>query len=199
MSLACYLFAVVRWCNFSVSVKSDGEEATVPVFPMSDFLIKDGYSLSTTHASTMALFFDFPSRNQCRIVLIEWMGFRNKMDKDIYNDTKIKANMLRTTKPTQLLLPHCYGIVENLSSSVKRYGLVLTPPFHIRTNLPATISQERKPVSLRELILQASSQGVVMDLGTHFRLAKRLVDAVHMMHCVGWVHKYAVFFTIYMI
>ena len=146
----------------------------------------------------MALLFNFPSRFQKRIVLIEWIEFGNIVEKDIHNDTKIKAYMLRTKKPTQLLLPDCYGIVEDKFSSPKRYGLVLVPPLHIRTNLPipiprGLISKQRKPVSLRELILQGSSQREVIDLGTRFRLAKKLVDAVHMMHCVGWVHKYAMF------
>lgn len=183
--------------KFRVAVRSDDTKRTLPVFPLSDFIINDGYSLSTAHASTMALLFDFPSQNQRRIVLIEWILSRDEVERDIYNDIKIKANMLRTTKPTQLLLPDCYGVVEELFP-LKRYGLVLVPPLHIRTNLPATIprgliSQQRKPVTLRELILQASSQRPVIDLGTRFRLAKKLVDAVHMMHCVGWVHKYAIF------
>lgn len=184
--------------RFRVAVKSDGKEAKLTVFSRSDFYFNDNHSLSATHASTMALLFSFPSRFQKRIVLIEWIEFGNIVEKDIHNDTKIKANMLRTKKPTQLLLPDCYGIVEDKFSSPKRYGLVLVPPLHIRTNLPipiprGLISKQRKPVSLRELILQGSSQREVIDLGTRFRLAKKLVDAVHMMHCVGWVHKYAMF------
>ena len=39
---------------------------------------------------------------------------------------------------------------------------------------------------------KAARQEDILDLGMRFRLAKKLVDAVHMMHCVGWVHKYEI-------
>jgi hypothetical protein len=79
----------------------------------------------------------------------------------------------------------------------RRFGLVLAPPAHIRANLPSimptgAISQKRMPVSLKELLEKehpACQQ--MLELGARFRLAKKLVDAVHMMHSVGWIHKYS--------
>jgi len=78
---------------------------------------------------------------------------------------------------------------------MRRFGLVLAPPSHIRSNLPqilpaGAISQKRMPVSLKELLDKRHPSCIhMLDLGDRFRLAKKLVDAVHMMHCVGWIHK----------
>ena len=185
---------IERAAKFSSVVKGGDKKVAVPVFSMSDFVINPGYSLSTTGASTMALLFNFPSNNQRRIVLIEWIDVGVDGEEATYHKVKIRANLLRTVKPTQLLLPDCYGIVKRSSGSSKAYGLVLVPPLHIRTNFPATmpqgfISQQRKPASLDEIILQTPTQWKTIDLGTRFRLAKKLVDSVQMMHCVGWVHK----------
>ena len=101
--------------------------------------------------------------------------------------------MLATPKPDRLLLPKCYGMVED--PIARRYGLVLAPPSHIRSNLPqilpaGAISQKRMPVSLTELLEKRHpANQEILDLGIRFRLAKKLVEAVNMMHCVGWVHK----------
>ena len=145
----------------------------------------------------MALLFDYPVRKEHRVVLIEWVDI---LDRDYERDTRIKTLMLAAPKPGQLLLPTCYGMVED--PKTRMFGLVLAPPAHIRSNLPpilpsGAISKKRMPFSLMELLEKKHpSSQTVLDLGIRFRLAKKLVDAVHMMHCVGWVHKYIPFTTL---
>lgn len=175
--------------SFSTVVKFERQH-TVYKFKMSDFRLDPAYVLSSSSSSTMALLYDYPVRKEKRVVLIEWI---KDIDRDQERDTKIKTLMLAAPKPGQLLLPTCYGMVED---PITRYfGLVLAPPPHIRLNLPrilslGAISQKRMPVSLKELLDgKRPSCMHTLDLGIRFRLAKKLVDAVHMMHCVGWVHK----------
>lgn len=175
--------------QFSEVVKYERQH-DVFKFTLRDFRLDPAYVISSTGSSTMALLFDYPVRKEHRVVLIEWI---DDLDREQARDTKIKTLMLATPKPAQLLLPTCYGMVED--PSTRRFGLVLAPPAHIRSNLPqilpaGAISQKRMPVSLRELLQKRHPSCVhMLDLGTRFKLAKQLVDAVHMMHCVGWVHK----------
>jgi hypothetical protein len=160
-------------------------------FTMRDFRLDPAYTLPSTDSSTMALLFDYPQKKENRVVLIEWV---DDMERYAEKDTRDKTLILSTPKPGQLLLPTCYGMVEDTIN--RRIGLVLVPPAHIRANLPlnmptGAISQKRMPVSLKELLESkhpACQQ--MLELGARFRLAKKLVDAVHMMHCVGWIHKY---------
>jgi hypothetical protein len=175
--------------SFSTVVKYERQHA-VYKFNMTDFRMDPAYLLSSSSSSTMALLFDYPVKKEHRVVLIEWI---RDIDRDQEHDTKIKTLMLAAPKPGQLLLPTCYGMVED--PRMRRFGLVLAPPAHIRSHLPAilpsgAISQKRMPVSLKELLKKKHpSCKLTLELGTRFRLAKKLVDAVHTMHCVGWVHK----------
>jgi hypothetical protein len=175
--------------QFSAVVKYERPHAAIK-FGMRDFRLDQSYIIPSTPSSTMALLFDYPVKKEHRVVLIEWI---NNNDHDKERDTRIKTLMLATPKPGKLLLPTCYGMVED--PFTRRFGLVLAPPTHIRSNLPqilpaGAISQKRMPVSLKELLdRKHPSCPHMLDLGIRFALAKRLVDAVHMMHCVGWVHK----------
>lgn len=181
--------------NFSTVVKYERQHG-VYKFSMSDFRLDPAYMLSSSDSSTMALLFDYPVRKEHRVVLIEWVDI---LDRDYERDTRIKTLMLAAPKPGQLLLPTCYGMVED--PRTRMFGLVLAPPAHIRSNLPpilpsGAISKKRMPFSLMELLEKRHpSCQTVLDLGIRFRLAKKLVDAVQMMHCVGWVHKYTPFST----
>ncbi|KAF4637106.1 hypothetical protein G7Y89_g972 [Cudoniella acicularis] len=175
--------------QFSAVVKYERPHAAFK-FSMRDFRLDPSYILTSSESSTMALLFDYPVKKEHRVVLIEWI---DDLDRDQERDTRIKTLMLATPKPGQLLLPTCYGMVEDTFAG--RFGLVLAPPTHIRSNLPAilpagAISQKRMPVSLKELLDKKHPSCVhTLDLGLRFRLANKLVDAIHMMHCVGWVHK----------
>jgi hypothetical protein len=176
--------------KFSAVVRYERQNAAYK-FTMRDFRIDPAYTLPSTESSTMALLFDYPEKKENRVVLIEWV---DDMERHAERDTRAKTLILSTDKPGQLLLPTCYGMVED--AAARRFGLVLAPPAHIRANLPnilptGAISQKRMPVSLKELLDRrhpACQQ--MLELGARFRLAKKLVDAVHMMHCVGWIHKY---------
>ncbi|TVY48423.1 hypothetical protein LCER1_G008229 [Lachnellula cervina] len=175
--------------QFSAVVKYERPHAAFK-FSMRDFRLDPAYILSSSASSSMALLFDYPVRKEHRVVLIEWI---DDLDQDQERDTRIKTLMLATPKPGELLLPTCYGMVED--PFTRRFGLVLAPPAHIRSNLPpilpaGAISQKRMPVSLKELLDKRHPSSVhTLELGIRFKLAQKLVDAVHMMHCVGWVHK----------
>ncbi|KAH6682537.1 hypothetical protein B0J14DRAFT_127368 [Halenospora varia] len=175
--------------QFSAVVKYERPHAAFK-FTMRDFRLDASYVLSSSGSSTMALLFDYPVKKEHRVVLIEWI---DDLDRDQERDTRIKTLMLATPKPAQILLPTCYGMVED--PFTRRFGLVLAPPAHVRSNLPTilpagAISQKRMPVSLKELLdKKHPSCPHTLDLGIRFRLAKKLVDAINMMHCVGWVHK----------
>jgi hypothetical protein len=174
--------------QFGVVVRFERDHTAVK-FAMVDFRLDAAYIISSSRSSTMALLFDYPVRKENRVVLIEWMDDLPNLDRD----TKSTTLILATKKPDELLLPKCYGMVEDPKK--RRLGLVLAPPAHIRANLPpimpaGAISQKRMPVSLRELIEKRhpACQGM-LELGVRFELAKKLVRAVHMMHNVGWAHK----------
>jgi hypothetical protein len=175
--------------KFSTVVRYERQHAAYK-FTMRDFRLEPSYILPSTESSTMALLFDYPEKRENRVVLIEWV---DDMERYADRDTREKTLILSTPKPGQLLLPTCYGMVDDTVN--RRFGLVLAPPAHIRANLPSNmptgaISQKRMPVSLKELLERkhAACQQM-LELGARFRLAKKLVDSVHMMHCVGWIHK----------
>jgi hypothetical protein len=175
--------------QFGVVVKFERQHTAVK-FSMRDFRLDPSYTVSSSRSSTMALLFDYPVKKENRVVLIEWMDDR---DPNLERDTKTTTLILATNKPEEVLLPKCYGMVEDTAR--RRSGLVLAPPAHIRSNLPpimpaGAISQKRMPVSLRELIEKKHpSCQQMLDLGIRFQLAKKFVKAVHMMHNVGWIHK----------
>ncbi len=177
--------------QFTVVNKFERKHSAVG-FTMRDFRIEPTYTVSSS-SSTMALLFDYPTKKEHRVVLIEWM---EDFDRDIVKETTTKTLILATPKPPQLLLPTCYGMVEDREK--RRFGLVLAPPPHIRGHLPpllppGAISEKRMPTSLAELLERrhpSCAQGQILDLGIRFHLAKKITEAVNMMHCVGWVHKY---------
>ncbi|KAH8801524.1 hypothetical protein F5884DRAFT_862218 [Xylogone sp. PMI_703] len=163
---------------------------TIYKFTMNDFRIEHSYQLSSSELSTMALLFDYPVKKENRVVLIEWV---ENLDRENERETGTKALMLAAPKPPQLLLPTCYGMVDDPDNG--RLGLVLAPPEHIRSHLPqiltaGAISRKRMPISLKELLEKRHPSYVErLELGVRFQLAKKFIDAIRMMHCVGWVHK----------
>ena len=174
--------------EFKAVVSHYKTRTEVSSFDVSAFNINPSWWVEGSASSTMALIFNYPRSKERRVVLIEWMG--GELNDELVKRTKAKATMLNTPKPGQLLLPSCYGVVRDRG----RVGLILVPPDHIRRNLPnpmqpGSISIRRQPVSLEQLLLRRQLSDDFMDIGMRFRLAKKLVDAVHLMHCVGWVHK----------
>ncbi|EKD17655.1 hypothetical protein MBM_04024 [Drepanopeziza brunnea f. sp. 'multigermtubi' MB_m1] len=175
--------------QFSAVVKFERQHAAYK-FTMRDFRLDPSYAVSSSNSATMALLFDYPVRKENRVVLIEWV---DSLGPDQERDTRIKTLMLATPKPERLMLPKCYGMVED--PIARRFGLVLAPPPHIRSNLPqimpaGAISQKRMPVSLMELLEKRHpAQQEMLELGVRFKLAKKLVEAVGLMFSVGWVHN----------
>lgn len=174
--------------TFGANVQEGTQPQNLREFNITRFRIMDNYTLPSSPTSTMALISDYPVTGVRCIVLIEWLPTDTHYR---WQDARATASLLYLRKPRQMLIPECYGIVEDRG----RLGLIFASPKHIGLNVPpqlqpGSISQKRMPLSLEELLMRTRSRWKPIDLGHRFRLAQKLVDAAHMMHCVGWVHKY---------
>lgn len=96
-------------------------------------------------------------------------------------------------KPAELLTLKCRGIIKDSMNS--RYGFLFRPPAYIE-NLrglqlsPGAISKLRKPISLLQMLDQTAHSGRrVLDLGIRFKLAKKLVQSIYILHTAGWIHR----------
>jgi hypothetical protein len=192
---------IARMAEFSNAVKNEKLESTGQKrsrdprrFELSEIHTSPDYKVSASQNAEMGLLKKYPIQKEMRVVYIEWMSGGNAVEREA--SAKAKARMLSIEMSEQVLLPKCYGILEDSSGRRKRFGLVLAPPDHIRRNLrsmmPGSISQKRKPKSLRTILQEAG--GRKEDLGIRFNLAKKLVNAVHKMHCADWVHKLSILF-----
>jgi hypothetical protein len=135
------------------------------------------------------------------VVFIEWTQARHGKSQELKSNLWEISGVLSFQKPDSMLLPYSYGVVENLSEG--QFGIVLMPPTHIRMHIPplsqiprGEISCRRMPSTLETLISVAigspahgSGAGEPVDLGTRFRIARKLVDAIHIMHTVNLLHK----------
>ncbi|VBB78249.1 Putative protein of unknown function [Podospora comata] len=157
------------------------------VFGASSFHMTDNYRVDSRGTSTMALLYDYPKKGDHRVALIEWA--QNAQVSGKRREIEKLALLLNVPKPDEMSMLDSYGILDDLQRT-NRLGLVLKPPINIRTNLPqplppGAISERRMPINLRQLIKTRDG----LDLSVRFDIAKKLVDAVHMMHAVDWAHK----------
>ena len=97
-------------------------------------------------------------------------------------------------KPAELLILPCRGIIKDPTRN--RYGFLFRPPPYIEDLqgsgklLPGGISRLRKPIPLSELLDHtARSSKDLLDLGIRFRLARKLVQSIYILHAAGWLHK----------
>ena len=175
-------------------VKKQKQSRDPRIFELSQFRTSPDYKVSASQDAEMGLLKEFPVRTEMRVVYIEWMSGGEEVEREA--NAKAKARMLSIAMSEQVLLPTCYGILEDGAGRNKRFGLVLAPPAHIRLNLktmmPGSISRKRKPKSLQTILQEAGDRKE--DLGIRFNLAKKLVNAVHKMHCADWVHKLRILF-----
>ena len=180
LGLAASFLAVIKY----------KEAKPVYMFSMRDIHLDPSYELGKHE--TMALLFDYPVKNEKRVVLIEWFkdGIQPQRREEINN----LALLLATSKPRTNLLANCYGVIQDTSHG--RAGLVLAPPPHIRSGLPkvlpsGTISACRMPISLQDVIVREDVNPMgAIDLGIRFRIAQKILDAAHVMHSTEWFHKY---------
>ncbi|KAH7022145.1 hypothetical protein EDB80DRAFT_694097 [Ilyonectria destructans] len=186
--------ALAKMANFrSLVLQQEISPSARPrTFRASEFYIDESYRVESRGRSTLALLSDFPWQGERRVVLIEWI--QNPQLADKRRDTEKLAVLLSTPKPSEMLVPGCYGIIDDIAHS-SRLGVVMMPPSNIRGNIPATlapgaISRRRMPISLRELIQNTPRyypKG--LSLGIRFKIAKQLVDTIHIIHAAEWVHK----------
>ena len=125
------------------------------------------------------------------VIIIEWA--RLPPGSRPYDGITRTARMLCTPHPKRLLLPDCYGLIND--EKFDRVGFVLKPPDHISAIVDdsfelADIRRVRAPISLRDVIRgKHPTYPERLPLGKRFLLAKKLVGALHMMHAVDYAHK----------
>jgi hypothetical protein len=195
---------LAKFANFSLAIKSATSD--IPrrkVFSRADFSFDSPYELSP-HA-TLARLFDYPTKYQSRLVLVEWVSLsRTTPINQTLDETKIMWYVLHAEKPDKLLLPASIGLIYD-ESEPTAIGIVFQLPSHIRGNLPTkpamgrdmgmrvvrspkAIAAQRLPTNLRQLIQGKETK---VDLGVRFELAKKFLDAIHLMHAAGWIHRSA--------
>ena len=98
-------------------------------------------------------------------------------------------------KPAEICTRRCLGVFKDPSNT--RYGMIYEPPRYI-VNFWTTDTQDSavanlcKPVSLLRLLERSADPAKsesILDLGLRFRLAKKLVQSVLILHVTGLLHK----------
>ncbi|KAK3294272.1 uncharacterized protein B0H64DRAFT_183381 [Chaetomium fimeti] len=200
---------IAKFVNFGMAIQvADANMSGKKIFRLDDFSFDAPYYLNK-HA-TLARLFDYPTKYQSRLVLVEWVsvgrGAPSTTDAilEALDETKVTWYILHAVKPEKLFLPATIGIIFD-ESNPGTIGIVFQLPPHIRGNLPTkpvlgrpghpggrvvrspkTIAAQRMPTNLRQLILEREPKGI--DLGIRFQLAKRLLDAVYLMHTARFTH-----------
>jgi hypothetical protein len=196
---------IAKFVNFGMAVHAaDAGMSGKKIFRFDDFSFDTPYYLNKD--ATLARLFDYPTKYQSRLVLVEWVSIGRGGSSttgailEALDETKVTWYILHAVKPEKLLLPATVGIIFD-EINPGTIGIVFQLPTHIRGNLPTksvpggrvvrspkTIAAQRMPTSLRQLILEREPKGI--DLGIRFQLAKRLLDAVHLMHTARFTHRY---------
>jgi hypothetical protein len=189
-----------KLANLGLAIQSAGPDMPRrKVFSHADLSFDTPYFIDKN--STLARLFDYPTKYQSRLVLVEWIALTRGASGttlESIDEAKVTWFILHAEKPQKLLLPGTIGLIID-DSDPWRVGMVYQLPPHIRGNLPTkvvtggrvvrspkTIAAERMPTSLRQLMLKEPKG---LDLGIRFQIAKALLDAVHMMHAVRFTHR----------
>ncbi|KAJ4289507.1 hypothetical protein N0V88_006989 [Collariella sp. IMI 366227] len=196
---------IAKFSNFCSAVRSANPDMSRrKIFSVDDFSFDAPYSLSPN--ATLARFLDYPTKYQSRLVLVEWIRVRKGTSiSEVLHETKLTLFMLHAEKTSKLLLPAAIGLIYD-ETNPRTIGIIFQLPSHIRSNLPTkpliarpglrnavvvrspkSIAAERMPTSLRDLILKKEPKGI--DLGLRFKLAKQLIDAIHLIHTSQFTHR----------
>lgn len=199
-----------KLANFRLAIQAanPADVSRKKIFAIEDFSFDSPYYLDNN--TTLARLFDYPTKYQSRLVLVEWVsptrGNSPAAILETMDETKVTWFILHAEKPERLLLPATIGLILD-HTSPRSIGFVYQLPHHIRGNLPTrpvagrdgqpggarvvlspkAIAAQRLPTNLRQLIREKEKGG--LDLGIRFKLAKKLVDAVHLMHTAGFTHR----------
>ncbi|KAK4188319.1 hypothetical protein QBC35DRAFT_208831 [Podospora australis] len=194
--------SLIKFATFATGVKN-ASAAAMPaqkLFTRRDFSFDGPFKLGAN--TTLARLFDYPTRHQTRIVLVEWVTAPKPAQvKAKFDELKMEWYVLNAEKPDSLLLPVATGLIyDNADPHV--IGIIYQLPSHIRTELPPkpvagrapdprlvrspkTVAAQRMPTTLRQLIERSRS----FDLGLRFKIAKKLLDSLHLMHTGNWIHR----------
>ncbi|KAL2131112.1 hypothetical protein VTI74DRAFT_5546 [Chaetomium olivicolor] len=196
---------VAKFANFCMAIHTaNSDMPRRKIFSSNDFSFDAPYSLGPN--ATLARLFDYPTKYQARLVLVEWIRVpKGTPISETLDETKVTWYILHAEKTQKLLLPATIGLIYD-ETNPRTIGMVFQLPPHIRGNLPTkpligqpgildsrvvrspkTIAAQRMPTSLRDLILKKEPKG--LDLGIRFKLAKQLLDAVHLMHTCRFTHR----------
>ena len=199
---------ISKLANFSMAIEAaNADMSRKKIFRNDDLSFDTPYYIDKN--ATLARLFDYPIKHQSRLVLVEWVTAPRDTPSTIVktqDETKVTWFILHAEKPERLLLPATIGLIID-ESSPRTIGLVFQLPPHIRGNLPTkpvfsrlgqpsglvvrspkAIAAERMPTSLRQVILKRDPKGI--DLGIRFKLAQKLLNAVHLMHIAKFTHRY---------
>ncbi|KAK3987612.1 hypothetical protein QBC44DRAFT_383111 [Cladorrhinum sp. PSN332] len=192
---------LAKFASFSLAIKgASAGMSSKKLFSRRDFSFDAPYKLGPS--STLARLFDYPVRGSTRLVLVEWItvakptAVKAKLD-----ELKIEWFVLHADKPGGLLLPTSLGLIYD-DADPKTIGIIFQLPSHIRTESvpkpvaggrapapivrsPKTVAAQRMPTSLRALIQKHSP----LNLSFRFKIAKKLIESVYLMHTAGWIHR----------
>lgn len=194
-----------KFANFSLALQSATPDAMSrkKVLSRREFSFDGPYVLGPH--STLARLLDYPVKHQSRLVLVEWVTVgKSTPIVTKFDEMKEAWYVFHAEKPDKILLPGSIGLIYD-ETDVNTIGYVFQLPAHIRSNLPtrlaggrgadfvpklvrspSTLAAERKPTSLRQLI-KKENRGI--DLGIRFNIAKQVLDALHLMHTAGFIHR----------
>lgn len=163
------------------------ELESVPKFTRDDIRFSPNYIVRDRDGMEVATLARLRTVVGRPVVLIEWVNVQGMASRA--NDAAEISLLLKKFRLEILLLPSSFGIFADDDNH--RIGVVLSLPSDMGQledgALPGAISVERMPETLEYVIRDENRKGT--DLGFRFKLARRLANAVHIMHVVGFVHK----------
>ncbi|KAK4098276.1 hypothetical protein N658DRAFT_499512 [Parathielavia hyrcaniae] len=189
-----------KLANFSLAIHAANPAMSRrKIFTHADLSYDTPYYINKN--STLARLFDYPTKYQSRLVLVEWITLtigQSGTTLESSDVAKVTWFILHAERPEKLLLPATIGLIID-ESDPWRLGMVYQLPPHIRGNLPTkpatggrvvrsskTIAAERMPTTLRQLMVK---QPKALALEVRIQIAKKLLDAVYLMHTARFTHR----------
>ena len=150
-------------------------------------LDKRDYVLKSAGPQALAI-----SQRDRQVVFTEWQSYMgdagrpNKLAEEQIH--KLGDFLSVPDRPRDLRTLDCFGLFKDQANS--RYGVVYHLPQYMRDLVhrtrPEDLGHVCKPCSLNRLLDNVDN---VLDLGIRFKLAKKLVYSVVVLHICGWLHK----------
>ncbi|KAI9777454.1 MAG: hypothetical protein M1839_008866 [Geoglossum umbratile] len=128
---------------------------------------------------------------------VEWKYYRDQNSRDDAEAEKDILDLARFLcaegRPPQFRVLPCLGVLKDPNNG--RYAILYQPPPYLedfsdkKTRPQGSITNQRTPVPLLQLIEQTAGAKGVLDLGIRFSIARKLIESIYILHATGWVHK----------